>query len=167
MKRSRKLLLSVLLGIGIMTWYKYTYFMDRAKTYEVNSQNLDSRLLIARQGSEFKNAVTDGIVDYYQPDSIFIKVIDVFSLNVKDPTDYDAIAVIHTRENWKPPAAVQTFMEKTTAHKNKIVVLTTSGEGSYAIENVDAITGGSKVENISLFVDKIVTRPTPLLEPKT
>ena len=61
--------------------------------------------------------------------------------------------------------AVKSFIERTKSDTHKIVVLTTSGEGSYKMDDVDAITGESIIENVPLFIDKIKQRLNPLLKP--
>ena len=137
--------------------------MYAAKAFETNSSNLNKSLLIATQGSDFKDALVKNVIDYYKEDSIYIKVIDVSSLTSIDPANYSALLVIHTWENWKPPVSVKLFIERTMSNKNKIVVFTTSGAGNYAIDEIDAITGESKIEDLMVFTDKIIERLTPLL----
>lgn len=167
MKKFRKsvlIILSILLiFIVFAIWYKYTYSMGEAKTFEVNTVDMGSKLLIATQGSDFKNTVTQGIVDNYRSDSIFIKVIDVSALTEIIPDDYDAILVIHTWEYEKPPASVSLFIEKEKSHKDKIVVMTTSGPGTSKMEGVDAITGESILEAAPAIVEMIIARLNRLL----
>jgi menaquinone-dependent protoporphyrinogen IX oxidase len=69
--------------------------------------------LIATQGSDFKNAVTKGLVDHFKSDSIFIQVVDIQELSAIDPVNYDALVLIHTWESWKPPVEVKSFIERT------------------------------------------------------
>lgn len=167
MNRLKKILSFVLILIAglflVGIWYTRTYSMEEAKAFEVHSPNLDKKLLIATQGSDFKNSVTAGIVEQYEMDSIYIKVIDVSDLDNIDPDQFDALVIVHTWENWKPPKVVQSFIEEHNDAKNKMVVLTTSGEGSYKMDNVDAITGESEVGDAPSFVDRIVERLNPLL----
>lgn len=168
MTRKKKLLALSLLVIAVsflfFTWYRLTYSMDEASSFEVNSHQLQNRLLIATQGSEFKNTITNSIVNYYKEDSIFIEVIDVTKLNKIDFDEYSAIVLIHTWENWKPPIEVETFIIKNKAYKNKIIVFTTSGNGSYQMEGVDAITGESKIENAELYSNQIIEKLNVLLK---
>lgn len=138
--------------------------MDVAEPYKVNATQWDKQLLIATQGSDFKDALTKGLVDYFKSDSIFIQVEDVQVLEVIDPEKYDALVIIHTWENWKPPVVVQSFIERTKKYSQKIVVLTTSGEGSYKMDDVDAITGESILANTEIYVDQIIDRLEPLLQ---
>ncbi len=95
MKRHKKYVIAALSGIALlflfMTWYKYTYSMDLATTYEINSPSLENRLLIATQGIRFKNAITHGIVNRYKNDSVFIRVIDISDLAQINPNEFDVI----------------------------------------------------------------------------
>ena len=161
-----------ILGLGALflifaIWYKYTYSMDIAEEFEVNSPSYIHKLLIATQGSAFKDEVTQGIVNYYKKNSVYIKVIDVTALAGIDPADYNAIVVVHTWENWQPPLDVQLFINRTRDIQNKIVVLTTSGEGSFKMEGVDAITGESKLENTSTYIGQITERLESILNNKS
>ncbi len=168
MKGLKRILLAFLALIVIfflfLLWYQYQYSMDVAKPYAINSPNLENKLLIATQGSQFKDEITEGIVNRYSPDSIYIKVIDVSALKDIDPKDFNALVIIHTWEKWKPPAPVKTFIDRTNKDEDKIVVLTTSGEGSYKMEDVDAIVGASILQNASALTNEIISRVNPLLK---
>ena len=167
MKRFKKILL-IMLGFMVtfflfLMWYQYNYSMDVVAPYTINPPTLEKKLLIATQGSEFKNKVTSGIVDHFKADSVYIEVVDISSLPTIDPRKYNALVIIHTWENWKPPITVQTFIDKYPEYSNKIVVLTTSGEGSYKMEGVDALTGESILADAPLFVDTIIERLNKIL----
>jgi len=146
-----------------LLWYQNNYSMDVVAPYVVNTPSFEKKLLIATQGSDFKNKVTSGIVDHFKADSVYIEVVDISILPTIDPKKYNALVIIHTWENWKPPITVQTFIEKYTEYSNKIVVLTTSGEGSYKMEGLDAITGESILVDTPLFVDTIIERLNKIL----
>ena len=169
MTNKKKITLSItvlgLLFILFAVWYKYQYSMDTAKSFEVNTSMLDRKLIIATQGSEFKNEITKNIVEFYKPDSIYIKVVDISSLSEIDPQNWNALVIMHTWENWKPPIDVKAFIDRTQAFQNKIVVLTTSGQGSFKMKGIDAITGESKLENIASYTHLIIERLHPLLKP--
>ena len=147
-------------------WYKYEHSMDKAEEFQVNSPEYSSKLVIATQGSDFKNAVTNEIVSHFKQDSIFIEVIDVSSLSKINPKDYNAIVLIHTWENWKPPIEIEEFIKRTITYQDKIIVFTTSGQGSYKMEGVDAITGESKLEETSFFSKVIIDKLQPLIKSK-
>ena len=171
MTRKRKITWFILvlgaLFLIFAIWYKYEYSMNIAEEFEVNSPSYSQKLLIATQGSDFKDEVTKGVVNYYKKDSVYIKVIDVTALAGIDPARYNAILVIHTWENWKPPLDVEFFINRTRDIQNKIIVLTTSGKGSYKMEDVDAITGESKLKNTSTYISKITKRLESILNTKS
>ncbi|MCM4173902.1 hypothetical protein DHD32_20745 [Arenibacter sp. TNZ] len=167
MKKFKKILLILLsiavLFLAFLLWYQQEYAMDVVQNYEVNSPVGNSKLLIATQGSEFKNTITTAIVDYYKSESVYIKVIDVSSLVDVDLMNYDALLVIHTWENWNPPASIKSFMDRTVEERDKMVVLTTSGQGTYRMEGIDAITGESIMDETPMYVGKIINELNPLL----
>lgn len=151
----------IILGILLLVfavWYKYEYSMDFVEPAQYNSSDLQQKILIATQGSKFKNIITKNLIEHYQNDSIFIKVIDVTLLPNINPTNYKALVIIHTWENWKPQSDVQSFIENTFNFKDKIIVLTTSGKGSFKIKDIDALTGESNLKNTGFYTNKIIER---------
>jgi len=168
MKKLKKILITFLsiavVFLGFLLWYQHEYAMDVVQDYEVSSPMGNSKLLIATQGSEFKNTITKAIVDYYKKQSIYIKVIDISSLADVNPVNYDALLLIHTWENWNPPASIKAFMDRTEENREKMVVLTTSGQGTYKMEGIDAITGESTLDETPMYVDKILKGLNPLLK---
>ncbi len=157
------ILAMILLFVGFLVWYQWRYAMKTATSYEVNALSEDRKLLIATQGSAFKNTVAQGLVEYYKQDSIYMKIIDVADLEKVHPEDFSALVILHTWENWKPPASVKSFVQENKAQTNKMVIFTTSGEGNYKMENVDALTGESIIEEAPVVVEKIITKLKPLL----
>lgn len=144
-------------------WCQYKFSMEVAEPYKVNAAQWDKQLLIVMQGSDFKDALTKGLVDHFKSDSIFIQVEDIQVLDVIGPENFDALVIIHIWGNWKPPVVVQLFIERTKKYSPKIVVLTTSGEGSYKMDYVDATTGESILTDTEIYVDQIIKRLEPLL----
>tara|TARA_R110002167_G_scaffold125448_15_gene305620 strand:- start:265 stop:681 length:417 start_codon:yes stop_codon:yes gene_type:complete len=138
--------------------------MDPVETFQVNSAGDHPKLLIATQGSDFKDRVTQGIVDAYKSDSVFIKVVDVAALNNIDPKVYAAIVIIHTWEYERPPAVVTSFVNNNSSDKDKIITLTTSGSGTSKMEGIDAIAGESILDSAADYVDDITTKLNPLLK---
>jgi flavodoxin len=137
--------------------------MDEVVAFEINSPTNQYKLLIATQGSEFKNALTENIVNYYKKDRLYIKVIDVSQLNKTNTKNYNAILLIHTWENLKPPIEVERFIESNKEIDNKIIIYTTSGNGSYKMEHVDALTGESKMEDVEKVSNQIIQKLDAIL----
>ncbi|PRX54634.1 hypothetical protein [Flagellimonas meridianipacifica] len=163
-KIARTLLFLVVVIFLIGLWYKTRFSMDVAAERTINDPSLSRKLVIATQGSRFKDQVTKTIVDHYASDSVFIRVLDVSKLPEIDMEEYEAMVLMHTWENWKPPIPVKTFMDNLDEkEQKKIVVLTTSGNGKYKMENVDAITGESDLEQVPEFTKEILAQLDPLL----
>ena len=145
-----------LTAFAFLTWYKFHYSMDVAESFEVNTPELKHKVLIATQGSEFKNAVVVGIVDHLKKRHAYIKVIDIAALPQVNEDKWNAVVVIHTWENWKPQVDAKVYLEH-VKDLSKVIVLTTSGDGDYKIEGVNAITSASVMTDIparTLYIKK-------------
>lgn len=144
-------------------WYNYKYGMSKIAAFEINAPSYKQKLVIATQGSPFKNAITNNLVSHYRQDSIYMKIINVEDLQKIDPENYNAVIVIHTWENLKPPVSVVNFFNKIGYQQNNIIVLTTSGQGNYKMQQVDALTGESRLDNVNDYTQQIIKKVNPLL----
>ena len=166
MSRWKKIAIGVvLLGVGVfaaLTWYKFTFSMDVAKPFEAGDASAQQRVLIATQGSDFKNAVVDGVVAELKKQPVFVKVIDVSGLGAVDASKWQVIVVLHTWESWKPPAAVKAFVDRTPDRAN-VIALATSGGGGEKLEDVDAIASASKMTDVPTHVAALMARIEALL----
>jgi hypothetical protein len=119
-------------------------------------------VLIATQASSYKNAVTAGLIARLEGRSASIQVIDVNGLGAVKPADWNAIVLIHTWEGGKPPAAVKAFVDRLPS-RQKLVVLTTSGQGDFTMEGVDAVTSASKMVDVPANARDLGNRVDALL----
>ena len=149
--------------LAFLTWYKFHYSMDIAASFEVNAPESERRVLIATQGSEFKDAVVAGVVEHLRKRRAYIKVIDVTALSQVIENKWTAVLVIHTWENLKPQADAKAFIERTKG-SDKVIVLTTSGRGSYKVEGINAISSASIMADVSARTLEITNRLDLLLE---
>lgn len=163
----KKILLVVLALVGaalvFMTWYRQHYSMDVARAFELAGSPAGPRTLIATQGSEFKDAVTAGLVEHLRRRSASVKVIDVSGLESIQPQDWDVIVVIHTWEMRKPPAAVQSLADR-MQEKDNLVVLTTSGAGNFKLAGMDAISAASQMADVPARVEEMTMRIDTILD---
>ncbi len=136
--------------------------MGIAKTYVVNTKYKHKTLLIATQGSKFKDKVVKEIVDHFKEKKVYIKVIDVTKLPSIDEEDWDAIAILHVWEIWKPQPDAEKFINQ-VKDPSRLVVFVTSGDGIYKMENVDAITGASILSEASSKALQIEKRINAIL----
>jgi hypothetical protein len=65
---------------AFLTWYSFHYSMDIAKTFTITVPQAKHRLLIATQGSAYKNAVLEGLIAAAKDRQLTLEVIDVSSL---------------------------------------------------------------------------------------
>lgn len=160
--KARNRFIFLLVVILILTllgfWYKVTYSMEVVESKEMNSAQLSTKILIATQGSTFKDAVVQNVTSQYELDSVYIKVIDVFRLSQINETDFKAIVILHTWEYGKPPQTVEDFVTNYKGTKDKLIVLTTSGEGTNELKGIDALAGESILEDASDYTDEIIER---------
>ena len=160
-KRARRIVLSiaaaVIIVVGFLAWYRVHFAMDPAAAFSVNDPESERRILIATQGSAFKDAVVAGIVDRLRQRSVFIQVLDVGSLSGVNERDWDAIVLLHTIEYGRAPAAAQAFVDR-AERTGRVVVLSTSGAGDFKIEGVDAISSASRMTDVPALVDELLAR---------
>jgi hypothetical protein len=150
------------ISIIYLTWYSAKHSMDEAQAFEVNAPGQLYRVLIATQGSKFKDAVVQKVVAHFKELSIHIKVVDVGQLPQVNEGEWSALVILHTWENFSPQEDVETFLSKSMA-KNKIVVVATSGSGTEMMEGVDGITSASEPEEVEATASEIIKRVMTIL----
>jgi len=156
-------LLVIVVVMAAATWYTNTYSMKPAMPREINDPKLGVRILIATQGSEFKDSVVSRVIDRLKGRPIYIKVIDVTGLKTVDPANWAAIVIIHTWEAGMAPKVVSDFVKKNNT--SGLIILTTSGDGRNHIEGVDGITSASNPSEIDRCVREILMRIEMMIAP--
>lgn len=165
-RRGRKILIgsgvAVIVVAGALVWFRAEYSMAPAKAFTVNDPASPQRVLIATQGSAFKDAVVQGVVEKLKQRPIHIQVIDVSGLGAIDEREWNAIVVLHTFELSQPQPDAAAFVARAKTSR-KLVVLGTSGEGTFKIEGVDALTSASKLVDVPARVAEISARVDAVL----
>jgi hypothetical protein len=166
-RRWRKLLLAlaalIAASIAFASWYRNHYSMSTAPAFEVNSPQSSPRVLIATQGSKFKDAVVAGVVEQLKARAAYVKVIDISALPGVDDGEWSAVVILHTWEMGKPPNEVQAFVDRARG-SGKLVVLSTSGAGDSRIEGLDAISSASVVADAASRAEDILVKLDAILE---
>ncbi len=147
------------------TWYRYTYSMEEAKSFVVNTPESSKTLLIATQGSTFKDSIVSGIISHFRERDLFIQVVDIKALDRIEQSQWDAICLIHTWEYSRPPKAIETFIQA-SRERERLVVFTTSGDGGFKMEEVDAITGASVMADIPNHLAQLIPKIEEVLTGK-
>ncbi|MCF4102709.1 hypothetical protein L1I30_13610 [Gillisia sp. M10.2A] len=162
LKHLNKILIIIILGVlGVVVWYYFSHTKTQSVPYYVNSPKLETKLLIATQGSELKTAVVNGVVDHYKDEDIYIKVIDVYSLFSVNLEKWDAVVILNSWQYWTPSKNVMEFLKESKGKQDKLVVLSTSGDPD--VEGIDAISGESIKEKIPEYTEEIILRVDKIL----
>lgn len=143
-------------------WYKQTYSMRPARQFEINAITLPHHILIATQGSNFKDSVVQTVIATLKNKPLYIKVIDISSLPIIDENEWNAIVILHTWEFSKPPEPAKHFIDS-VRDRDKLIVLSTSGDGNFKIQNIDGITSASKLNDIPVKSQEILSRINKIL----
>ncbi len=147
-----------ILFAGFWVWYEYTYSMDTVIPFEMNDPNLETKVLIASQGSRFKDSLVQRILRYYDKDSIYFKVIDAYTLFTVNINKWDAILIINSWEYASPPRNVKKFIKNHPHQTDKLIILSTVGSYNMVLKDVDMISGESIIEKIPQYTDIIIQR---------
>ncbi|MBQ4802964.1 hypothetical protein J8L88_08910 [Aquimarina sp. MMG015] len=163
----KKIVFTVIaLLIGVWAWYEYTYSMDTVIPFEVNNKNAKTKILIASQGSKFKDSVVQGILRKYEKDTIYFKVIDVYTLFTVNIEKWDALILINSWEYGSPPKNVKKFIKNHPNELNKLIVLSTVGSSNIVLKDVDVISGESIIEKTSTYVEVVTNRLNQIIKKK-
>jgi len=137
--------------------YKILYSQKVAESFEINRPDLKDKVLIATQGSEFKNALVAGIVENLKQKPLYIKVVDVSALREIKEEEWKAVVLINTCEASRLQSDVQQYL--TRAKKlTHTIFLTTSGSGDWKPTNspIDTITTASRKKHVNSLVAQIL-----------
>lgn len=135
------------------------------EAYDIGESESSRKLLIASQGSNFKNALVESVTTHMAKESIYVSVIDVTDLeNIKED-DWDAVLLIHTIEQWKLQPDVKAYLGRAQS-LDKVIVVTTSGSGEWKSEeyDVDVMTSASRSEELPMLTNDIVTKLQDMLQ---
>lgn len=148
--------------LGLTSWYATHYSMRAARQFDVNSPAANARVVIATQGSDFKDSVVAGIVAHLKPRQVYIKVIDVSALPSVQETDWNAIILIHTWQMHEPQPDAKKFVDR-IQNPRKVIALSTSGAGTFKIEGIDAVSSASEMIDVPRRVAEIDRRVDAIL----
>lgn len=165
-----KIIKRIATGFGIfllvfflfLVWYKHTYSMDRATSFTRGNPQAHGRVLIATQGSAFKDSLVNQIIAGIARDSVFVTVIDVSGLDSIREVEWKAIVLIHDWEMWKAPPVVTAFVSRLQDH-SRVVDVTTSGGGTEKLPGVDAISSASKLSEVKMLARTVSDKVSNLL----
>jgi hypothetical protein len=132
--------------------------------YEITHAETEYKILIASQGSKFKNSLVESLTTHLK-EKVNINVIDVTTLHEINEDEWDAIVLIHSTEQSKLQPDVKTYLDR-AQDSHKIILVTTSGTGEWKTEDydIDVITSASKKEELPSMINTILTRIDSILK---
>ena len=168
MRKILKILLTIILSlvtiiIILFTTYIIVNIQGVIEPFKVGSTNAKNKILIASQGSEFKNNLLEILVKEFEGDEKYLYVIDCTKLGDEIFSDWDAIVIIHSAQIHKMPREAELFLKR-SVDLSKVILVSTSGAGDDKIEGfeVDAISTASRIT----ITHKIVNWLIPRIESK-
>lgn len=141
--------------------YVILYYPRKAEAFEFNASPTAKQILIATQGSQFKNVLSEALIDTLRKSSVRIKGIDVGSLSEVNDADWDRILIVNSfiiQLN----KHIDRFIHRAQTTEN-ILVYVTSGGADWLPQpklQVDALTSASRME----YIDDLVHLITDWME---
>jgi len=151
---------AVIVLMALFSWY---YSMSIIEGYEINSPKMETHLLIATQGSEFKEELTQNIVNQFKSRPVYIKVIDVTKLHKIQEKNWDVIVIIQSWEYLESEQNVVQFVNN-MSNLDKIIMVTTSWEGDQVFEGIDGISSASVSTEVDMVTSQVIVKIENLLE---
>lgn len=157
------LLLGILLVLSYFQWFYDPCANGNTKGFINTSSQPEYSVVIANEGSNFKDSIASILVRHFENESVQVKVIPLSSLSKVEPKDFSAVVIIHSLYTRNPPPEVAHYIKNQSACLDKIVVMTISSNGTYKMDDVDAITGASKIKEVTMYANKIIAKLNPIL----
>jgi len=133
--------------------------------FQVGNPDAQHKILIASQGSEFKNTLTNEFVELLKDNTNYISIVDCTSLDKETPADWNAIIIIHTTQIHGMPDEAKRFLSR-GSDLSKIVLVTTSGGGDEAVTEfeIDAISTASRLSVTNQITDWAIAKIDRIFE---
>ena len=135
----------VLLAGILLATYVLVNQQGVIEPFQVGNPNAENKILIASQGSEFKNDLVENLVGQLKGNQNYFSVIDCTTLGNENDEDWDAVIIIHTLQIHLMPEEAETFLSEVD-DMSKVLLISTSGAGDDKVENfdVDGISSASR-----------------------
>jgi hypothetical protein len=164
-----KVLKKILIILGIIVAflviaglvYKLAFGQRKAEVKTLGNPDAEFRLLIATQGSNFKDKLLEEIETELAQKNIYVKVDDVSFLKNINIEDWSFILVMTAIEAGKIHGDAQEFILSNYNFSNLYIVLTSGGGkdwSSYYDKPVDSISSASKTDDINSIKQGIINR---------
>lgn len=151
------IIIAAVLFVGLSI-YNFLQDPDSIKpSYSINAEGRKDNVLIATEGSNFKESVLEKVVDFCKGNGISLSIINVSQLTDIEAKNWDGIIILSAIINYKLDPAIDKFLENNQDY-NEIFMYNTST--STVLEKgdrkIDAITSASKETNINKCASAII-----------
>ena len=144
------------LAVAFGGWYIYKFYPRTADSFELNSPDQPTRVLIATQGSEFKNSLVATVCDLLRPRPVYVKVIDVGGLDDIETGRWDKVLVINTAMVNVMSGPARRLVARVDGLDNVLLFVTSGGADFKPADlEVDALSGASRKADINRLADLI------------
>lgn len=133
--------------------YLYEFYPRSAEPFEIGSKESERKILIARQGSDFKDQLTKRLCDSRKDEDLFIKGIDFDDLQSVKIENWDRVIILNTFMI-DLDSSIEEFIERSNFDE-RILLVITSGGADWQPEislKIDALTSASNADNIGEIV---------------
>ncbi|MDM8515484.1 hypothetical protein QUF76_04735 [Desulfobacterales bacterium HSG16] len=157
----RNLILKIVAGIASLVFLNSCMFFKSIQPFETGNISATARVLIAAQASEFKENILTKIVNGFEKEPVYIKVIDIQKLKKESAENFQAIVIINTCVAWRMSAAAADFIKKTKENqKYRVILFSTADDENWLPEKagVDAVTSASRPEKSNQVANIIIKR---------
>ena len=144
------------LAAAFSLWYVIQFYPRTAESFEVNSPDQPTRILVASQGSEFKNGLVAAVCDRLKNQPVYVKVIDVGGLDDTDIAGWSKVLVINTAMMNIMSGPARRLVARGEGLENVLLFVTSGGaDFKPAGLEVDALSGASRKGDTDRLADLI------------
>jgi len=135
---------------GVLGTYVIVNRQEVIEPFEIGDRDSQNKILLASQGSKFKEKLVTEFVLALKNDSTYISVIDCTQLTDEFLENWNAIIMIHTMQIHKIPEEAEIFLHK-VPDLSKVLLVSTSGAGDehYKKLDIDAVSSASRMAAIN------------------
>jgi len=145
------------LAAAFSLWYLIEFYPRTAESFEVNSPDQPTRVLVATQGSEFKNGLVSAVCDRLRTKPVHVRVIDVGSLDDIDISEWNKVLVVNTAMMNIMSGPARRLVARGEG-LDKVLLFVTSGGADFKPADlaVDALSGASRKRDTDRLADLIL-----------
>lgn len=149
---------------GLLLAYIITNKQGVIEPFQVGNPQAQYKILVASQGSEFKEKLVERIASEFESDSVYISVVDCTDLDQSHTNGWDAYILIHVMQIHKMPKEAREFLNLLD-DLSKVFLVSTSGAGDehFTELEVDGISSPSRMIAIDPIMKWIQPRIKEIL----